>query len=262
MPALSAMRPPLSREDLAQYHVDGFLILRSVFTPAEIAVLDEESRGLLDRMDLIDQGNIRCRWQDHAQTRECRFDCFDPVIDLSEAARRVATDPRLIEPLSAIYGERACLFKDKLIFKPPGAKGYAMHQDYIAWPTFPKSFVTAIVAIDPTDVASGATELFGGYHRQGCMSPIDGEYHELAESAVDLSRGVLLDLAPGDVALFSGFVPHRSEPNTSDQWRRQLYLSYNALSDGGEQREKHYAEFHTWLKSKYAQHGKTDVWFR
>ena len=37
-----------------------------------------------------------------------------------------------------------------------------------------------------------------------------------------------LVLEPGDVAVFGGFTPHRSDPNLSDRWRRQLYLSYNA----------------------------------
>ena len=46
-----------------------------------------------------------------------------------------------------------------------------------------------------------------------------------------------LVLEPGDVAVFGGFTPHRSDPNVSGRWRRQLYLSYNASSDGGDQRE-------------------------
>ncbi len=70
-----------------------------------------------------------------------------------------------------------------------------------------------------------------------------------------------LVLQPGDVAVFGGFTPHRSDPNTSDRWRRQLYLSYNAHSDGGEQRTKHYEEFHAWLKVKYAEYGKTETYF-
>jgi hypothetical protein len=41
-----------------------------------------------------------------------------------------------------------------------------------------------------------------------------------------------------------------------------LYLSYNAASDGAEQREKHYAEFHLWLKDRYAEYGKTNTFFR
>jgi 2-aminoethylphosphonate dioxygenase len=72
----------------------------------------------------------------------------------------------------------------------------------------------------------------------------------------------VLDLAPGDVALFSGYTPHRSGPNRSGHWRRLLYLSYNAHSDGGERRDAHYAEFHDWLKGRYAEYGKTATWYR
>jgi hypothetical protein len=63
------------------------------------------------------------------------------------------------------------------------------------------------------------------------------------------------------MAIFSGFTPHRSAANTSSRWRRQLYLSYNALADGGPQREAHYRYFHEWLARKYAEHGKHNVYF-
>lgn len=187
---------------------------------------------------------------------ECRIDCFDPVIDIGPVCHCIARHERLLQLASDIYGEPAHLFKDKLIFKPPGAEGYALHQDYISWPEIPQSFLTAIVAIDSTEGENGATEVFPGYHTQGCLTPQDGDYHELPLDAVDESAGVLLELQPGDVALFGGFTPHRSAPNRSASWRRQLYLSFNAASDGGEQRDAHYRQFHSWLIEKYAQYGK------
>ena len=49
-------------------------------------------------------------------------------------------------------------------------------------------------------------------------------------------------------------------PELLGPWRRQLYLSYNKASDGGEQRA-HYAEFQAWLVKKYAQYGKTETYF-
>jgi ectoine hydroxylase-related dioxygenase (phytanoyl-CoA dioxygenase family) len=174
----------------------------------------------------------------------------------------LAVDPGLLAAVSALYGEPACLFKDKLIYKPPGAKGYGLHQDYIAWPTFPKTFMTVLVPLDPCDADNGCTEVYTGYHRQGCMSPPDGDYHELPADSVDRARAVNLVLEPCDVAFFGGFTPHRSAPNRSDRWRRQLYLSYNALSDGGHLRDTHYRAFHQWLVGKYAQYGKTEVYFR
>jgi ectoine hydroxylase-related dioxygenase (phytanoyl-CoA dioxygenase family) len=261
MPAI-ADSPSLSAEQIQSYHDQGFLVVRGVFSADEIAALAAEAQTLFHRRELIDTQNIRCRWQDHAETGECRFDCFDPVIDIGPVCRYFAYDRRLLDILGAIYDDEAHLFKDKLIFKPPGAKGYTLHQDYIGWREFPESFVTLIVAIDETNAANGATEVFPGYHKQGYMSAKDGDYHHLPEERIDLTTGVVLDLAPGDIALFGGFTPHRSAPNTTGQWRRQLYLSYSASRDGGDQRDAHYRQFHEWLVKKYAEYGKTGVWFR
>jgi 2-aminoethylphosphonate dioxygenase len=255
-------KSPVTEAQVHQYQNDGFLILRNVFSAAEMAELQAEASRLLERTDLIDVNNIRCRWKNHVETGECDFDCFDPVIDLSPICDRVARDPRLLETVGALYGDPACLFKDKLIFKRPGAEGYALHQDYISWESFPASFVTLILAIDASSADNGATEVFSGYHKGGNMSPNDGQYHELPLSAVDVSKGVRLDLEAGDIAIFSGYTPHRSAANQSKQWRRQLYLSYNSLSNGGEQRDEHYAEFKVYLQNRYADYGKTNTYFR
>ena len=252
----------LTDERLRAYHDDGYLVLRGVFTTNEIAELEAEARELLARKDLIDTQNIRCRWQNHIDTGECMFECFDPVADIGPVCGQVAYDPRLLGPLSQIYGDEAHLFKDKLIFKPPGATGYGLHQDYIGWKNFPKTFITALVAIDAADDENGATEVFPRVHRQGYLSPEDGMYHELPLSAVDESQGVKLDLRPGDVAFFGCYTPHRSAPNRANRWRRQLYLSYNADHDGGDRRTAHYREFHAWLKERYAEYGKHNVHFR
>jgi hypothetical protein len=260
--AHAAPTSTLSESQIRDYHENGFLTVRAVFARSEMAAVESESAVLSERTDLIDLDNIRCRWWKQTGSDECRFDCFDPVIDLGQHCNLLARDPRLIGIASSLYGERACLFKDKLIFKPPGALGYALHQDYISWPTFPTSFITIIVAIDPCHADNGATEVFPGYHQRGSLSPRDGKYHELPLDTVDLSTGVVLNLEPGDIAIFSGYTPHRSAPNRSGVNRRLLYFSYNALSDGGEQRDAHYVEFHAWLQDRYAEHGKTNTFFR
>jgi ectoine hydroxylase-related dioxygenase (phytanoyl-CoA dioxygenase family) len=252
----------LSAEQVQRYADDGFLILRNVFSADEIARLEAEASALWWRKDLIDKSNIRCRWKNHVESGECAFECFDPVIDISSICAEMARDGRIMDALADLYGDEAHLFKDKLIFKPPGTEGYAMHQDYIAWDNFPRSFITVLIAIDPADADNGATEVFPGYHKQGCLTPEDGMYHNLPEELIDLSTGVKLDLGVGDIAFFGAFTPHRSAPNNTPGWRRQLYLSYTADGDGGDLRDAHYAYFHEWLKERYAEYGKTGVWFR
>jgi hypothetical protein len=255
--------PPLLTGDIRAYHRDGFLIVRGLFLAPEITAARVEAERLLEqRRDLIDTRNLRCRWQPNVHTGACEFECFDPIIDLSPACHRLALDARLLGLLAELYDDEPCLFKDKLIYKPPGVKGYGLHQDWIAWPGFPRSFLTVLIPLDPSGLDNGCTEVFSGYHLQGCLSSEDGQYHELPPEIIDESRRVPLELEPGDVAVFGGFTPHRSAPNRSDRWRRQLYFSYNQRSDGGPQRAQHYDEFHRWLRKRYAEHGKTDIYFR
>jgi ectoine hydroxylase-related dioxygenase (phytanoyl-CoA dioxygenase family) len=254
----ASLRPSAAKE---AYDRDGYVLWRGFFPAAQIARAAAEAEELLQRYQhLMNMRNMRCRWQPNTQTGECQFETFDPIIDLSLPSRELALDARLLEALAGLYDEPACLFKDKLIYKPPGLKGYDLHQDWIGWPGFPRSFLTVLVPYDAADRDNGATEVFTGYHHS-TLSPEDGEYHALAPELVDPARGVLLEMQPGDIAVFGGFTPHRSAPNQSQRWRRQLYLSYNKLSDGGEQRTKHYEEFHVWLRKKYAAYGKTDLYF-
>lgn len=233
-----------------QWQQDGFVIIPQLFSAAELLRLSAEIWDLTRRDDLIDRLNLRCRFQATIEGHDTVWEAFDPVIDLSPRCRRLAQDERLMSILESLYGEPACLFKDKLIFKQPKTRGYPLHQDWIAWPGFPRSFLTVLVAIDPATVENGCTEVFPGYHARGPMTPEDGQFRPLPNEAVDASRGVPLELEPGDVAVFHGLTPHRSAPNRSSTWRRQLYLSYNAASDGGDQRAKHYAEFHSYLKQR------------
>ena len=254
----------MSRADYAR---DGFVGVRGLNPPAEMAAASTEADRLLAEYEhLKSVRNLRgAGGRTTVFTgRACTFETFDPVIDLSPICR-AASPPTPAQLLAlarmSLYGEPAFLFKDKLIYKPPGVKGYGLHQDWIAWEGFPRSFLTVLVPFDSADRDNGCTVVYPGYHHNGVLSPADGQYHELPAETVDVSTAVPLVLEPGDVAVFGGFTPHRSDPNGSTRWRRQLYLSYNAQSDGGEQREKHYGEFHAWLKVKYAEYGKTDTYF-
>jgi|HubBroStandDraft_1064217.scaffolds.fasta_scaffold238192_1 ectoine hydroxylase-related dioxygenase (phytanoyl-CoA dioxygenase family) len=252
----------LSEQLQEQYHRDGFIILPSVFSPQEVAEFQSEADRLLQQVDLIHKSNIRCRWKNNEETGTLRFDGFDPVIDISPVFERLARDERILGAISSVYGERGFLVMDRLIFKPPGAQGYGLHQDYISWPSFPKSFTTVIAAIDVANSTTGGTEMFPGFHHCGCMAPQDGRYHELSRDQVDIRKGVILPLAPGDLAVFSGFTPHRSAPNRSKRWRRLLYLSYNAASDGGDQRDAIYSHYKVRLMETLSKLGRPNLFFR
>lgn len=252
----------LSNDQVTAWHRDGCLVVRNVFSAEDMAALSADAWRLTREQHLIDRNNLRCRFRTTDGEAESLWETFDPVIDLSPVCAAIAADPRLMAILREICGEPACLFKDKLIFKQPGTRGYELHQDWIAWPGFPRSFLTVLVPIDPSTTENGCTEVFPGCHRRGPLTPQDGRYHALPDGLLDEARCRPLELEPGDIAVFGGFTPHRSGPNRSRSWRRQLYLSYNALSDGGEQRAAHYAAFHEYLRARAADGAGAALYFR
>jgi hypothetical protein len=252
----------LSAEELDQYRRLGFLVRRRVFDAQEAAAFAAEAKLLSERADLIDRKNLRCRFMPHVDTGEPLFEVFDPVNDLSRIFSQLAADPRILAIVESIYGEPPCLFKEKLIFKPSGAMGYNLHQDIPRqWIGFPRTFLTVLIPIDPATVENGCTELFSGYHHDFLL-PDSSEAYMLPDECVDPARGVKLALEPGDVAVFHGLTPHRSAPNRSSQARRTFYVSYNARSEGGDQRAKHYAEFRDWIKERLPAGEAEAVYFR
>jgi ectoine hydroxylase-related dioxygenase (phytanoyl-CoA dioxygenase family) len=250
----------LSKSQIHEYETAGFIVLKNVFQSEGIRrLLVESNRLLAEHQDLISPNNLRCRYMPHYQTGEQLFEVFDPVNDISPVCEQVCFDSRILSAVESLYGEPACLFKEKLIFKPPGALGYQLHQDIpLSWKGFPRTFLTVLIPIDPSSEENGCTEVFAGYHHDFLSK--DGSVYMLPDDCVDENRRTALVLNPGDVAIFHGLTPHRSAPNRSNQMRRVLYVSYNALSDGGHQHEAHYAEFRERMR-QHRQSQTTDVVF-
>src|SRR5262249_411236 len=150
----------LSDADVTFYKFEGYLIVRGLFDAQEIDRLGQDvDRVCWEHADLIHADNMRVRLKQHFATNETTVEVFDPIADLSPFPHAFAHEPRILDRLHDLYGEPAELFKEKLIYKAPGAIGATLHQDWIAWPGFPESFLTVLVAIDPFTAESGATEV-------------------------------------------------------------------------------------------------------
>lgn len=192
---------------------------------------------------------MRCRFR--KVDDEAFLEAFDPISDLSPKVRDMASNPRLLMALADLFGGPASLLKDKFLFKPPGASGYTLHQDYVAWDDFPPSSVIALIAMDASGQTQGGLEVWPGRHREGQFGPPDEAYYTLSDTLLSDSPSTFVQLDAGDVLFFHCMLPHRSGQNTSAFQRRHLYLTYNPIADGGDLREAHYKHFHRWIRNKY-----------
>lgn len=241
----------LSTEQIKSYNEKGYLVLRNVFTEQEAIVLQAECEKLLTLEAYTATNNVRAGHRSYTNG-DVKIERLDPVHDISAVFADLVKDERILTPLRDIYLDEPQLFKDKLIFKLPGANGYSMHQDAAWWQGFPiQGLISVMVAIDGATVMNGGLELFPGYHERLRSTP--GELRnmnaeEIAE--IDPSTGEIVETKPGDVIIFHSFTPHQSGANTSENSRKQLYLTYAPAKDG-DLYKAHYQHY-----KRYALKGK------
>lgn len=270
--ALEARLPPqmnrkvasgsvLNSDQIESYHDTGFLVVRDVIPSNEIRELcNAVDQAIGQRTASLRPGNLRARHKPHYLSGELLLEVVDPISDICPMAFELAQDPRIKGVVESIYGEPACLFKDKYFYKPPGATGLDLHQDWISWPGFPASFLTVLLAVDAFKEVSGCTMIYPGMHKQGYLSTRDGQHHHLRHDQMD-STPVALNLEPGDIAVFGCFTPHYSETNESSSTRRGYFISYNAKSEGGDSFESHYAQYHRWIRNRLPEPKRLEVFF-
>ena len=216
----------LSADDIAAYRRDGFVVARAVLTSTEVEALRLDAARMWREAE-ADPGRPGVHWRKH-ETLGRVADRLDPVCPLSKAFSAIAHDPRLMTLAADALGARGAFFKDKLIMKPPGAFGYALHHDYAYWTGLgvtADEFVSLFVALDASEPTSGALELFPGLHRRELPAHPDDPL-DIDPAAVEGEQSCIPTLAAGDVLVFHSLMPHRSAPNRSVLPRRAYILTY------------------------------------
>ena len=117
-------------------------------------------------------------------------------------------------------------------FKGPKCGGFLPHQDATAYVTdnLASHHISVLVAVDQASPHTGALEIAPGRHKEGVFENDSGV---IAESVDKEMKYEMVNVKPGDIVLFDSYLPHRSGPNqSSTEWRRAGYLTFNKLSEG------------------------------
>jgi hypothetical protein len=155
----------------------------------------------------------------------CRTENFVPFHD---GLRTLLTEGEMLATATALLGEPAVLYKEKINYKLPGGAGYAPHQDAPAY-RFVQTHVSCMVAVDDSLVANGCLEVVSGKHQE--LLPMDdvGCIHPDIADSFDWAP---VEVRAGETLWFHSRTPHRSGPNLGPTPRRALYPTYNAASEG------------------------------
>jgi hypothetical protein len=224
----------LSQEQLEEYQRSSVLLLPGFFAedlPKQLQVWSLELPMVEGVLVTFEKGAItRC----------------EEFMSYHEPFAAIAgNDSRLAGVCGTLFGDNACLVKEKLNFKPPEGAGFMPHLDHpsLAFYLPPQcdSFITAMVAIDDMTVENGCLRVVRGVwnssNRLTCVPPegdpeVGGRAGAITEKALEGLQFEDIVCKAGDVLLFNGWVPHRSGPNKTNHCRRAVFFTYNPASHG------------------------------
>lgn len=180
----------------------------------DVATWPDDGDGWMHHRELTDDGPKLCRSEN--------------LVPFHAGLRDLLTTGALVETASALLGEPAVLYKEKINYKLVGGAGYAPHQDAPAYP-FIDAHVSCMVAVDDATVENGCLEVVEGMHHE--VLPMDDAGCVRAD-IVEAAEWRAVEVPAGWTLWFHSRTPHRSGPNASPKPRRALYPTYNAASEG------------------------------
>jgi phytanoyl-CoA hydroxylase len=218
----------LTAKQLSQFHREGLLVLRGVFSAQEIRALQEAADDVTQ--EALAGGGTGHGYRDLDGNRE--YYRTDGVLWERHAAFRIATvNPNLLEAVGQCLGYPFMPINDSLVVKLPHS-GVAIpwHQDppYQGPGGLAQTFgipnFDCDIYLDEATVSNGCLFGLAGYHLVGHVEV--ERFQE--EDLFTRSDAVPLQMAPGDVLFHAISAPHGSKANTSGTLRRVFYVHYMA----------------------------------
>ncbi len=204
-----AVDPPRDEDGAMAYERDGFLAVRGLYAPEEMAEWKDRVKAILQ-----EEGNLN---NIPSGVRVWMADKLDPYF--CERMR----DERVARVLTRVIGPNVEFLSVKAVYKNEHTLfGSPWHQDWFYWKGSHK--LSVWIALDDATPENGCLRLIPGSHRRALdMKEVDdGVGFGRRVSDEDL-KGLPVTTVParrGDAIFFHDLMVHGSHPNTSrtDRW--------------------------------------------
>lgn len=218
----------LAAEHKQFYEQTGYALVRGLFAPAEVAAYREHY------MTLRKHGSYAGDLVGADAGKDDPLKRYPRMIHMhrwDEISLRWVLDARLNACMTGLLGREPYAVQTMLYFKPPGARGQALHQDNFYLKAQPGSCMAAWLALDDCDEANGCMQVVPGSHTWPLLCTTEADTRvSFTDVTVPLPPGVQAEpvvMRAGDVLFFNGALVHGSLPNTTaDRFRRALIGHY------------------------------------
>jgi ectoine hydroxylase len=221
----------LNPQQIAEYHREGFVIARKMFTTEEANLIlrTAETDEAMQKSAYIRSDTTG------SQTRMTVWS--DPGDDIFGMFSR---SERIVDSMESLIGDEVYHYNSKLNAKEPFEGGaWEWHQDYGYWYNngclFPM-MASCLMALDPCTIENGCLQVLRRSHLAGRVDHVQSGKQVSADLArvehlVKQLETVQCVMEPGDVIFFHCNMLHTSARNDSPKRRWVLISCYNAKSN-------------------------------
>ncbi|MEM7134277.1 MAG: phytanoyl-CoA dioxygenase family protein [Chloroflexota bacterium] len=211
------------------FRQNGYAIAKSLFSEKETEHYRTHYMNLRQegayRYDLITQ------WEEDEGDPLKRYPRMFNMHHWDDVSRQWLLDERIRQCMVEMLGQEPYAVQTMLYFKPPGARGQALHQDQYYLRAKPGTSIAAWMALETIDQANGCLQVVPKTQDLPLICPVEADESESFTTIVvplpPELEPVPICLEPGDVFFFNGQLVHGSFPNTTtDRFRRSLVGHY------------------------------------
>lgn len=224
----------LNAAEKEQFVQEGFVVRKAFYSADEVAAInqafmDENKEGpvagLSDSIKAISPDDPLARFPRMMHPHR------HPEKQVGQIALEFMLSPRLEPILRDLFEDEPIGAQTMFYFKPPGARGQALHQDNFYLRVKPGTCMAAWLALDVTDADNGGMRIVPGSHRNEVVCPEEADLNQSFSNhfvaVPEGMRAVDVEMQPGDILFFNGSLIHGSPPNSSEnRFRRSLIAHY------------------------------------
>jgi ectoine hydroxylase-related dioxygenase (phytanoyl-CoA dioxygenase family) len=212
----------VSEADAAQWDEHGYLLVKGLLDPAEVAKVTAE----IDAQEAVRDAQLRAEGPRQYDINDADAITFTThIVTRSPQARAFASSEPFQRLCKDLLGDRARMYWDQAVYKKPEPeRDFPWHQDTGYTFVEPQHYLTCWTPLTAATLENGCPWVAPGVHRLGTLKHW---WTDLGWRCLDeFPDAVPIEAEVGDVVCFSSLTPHRTGPNRTDAVRKAYILQY------------------------------------